>query len=154
MERFREEFADSPAALTWLEANLTDVDDGVVRDLLEEVDASRFSLRQWVEGMVVLGHWLDARRQRASLVDQIGYVSCASAAAGAGASLSSLPGLVEDMLETYGFERGWICSRFFVGARRFGASVLSNIRISSRTFCLEYSRLGLRTCAAVSSASS
>ena len=66
-------------------------------------------LRGWVATAVVaalaaLDQWLDQRGLVLALPDQIGYVSCSAAAAGAGGQLSHLPALVLDMLQTYGCE--------------------------------------------------
>jgi hypothetical protein len=104
MELFRDQFADSPSTLAWVEANFSDADSDLVQKLLDEVDESDYSLRQWIDALVVLGHWMDARALTARLEDQIGYVGCACAAAGASANLTPLSGLVADMLESYGFE--------------------------------------------------
>jgi len=101
-ESFLSQFADSPARLAWVEAYLTGRDS--VRALLELVDESPFSLRQWVDAFIILGQWLDARGLRASFDDQLGYVSCASEAAGAGANLTTLPGVVSEMLADHGFD--------------------------------------------------
>ena len=105
LEKFRRQFADAPTALAWLEANLFEADDARVRLLLEEVDDSTYSLREWIDALVVMGEWLDARGLKAGIEDQIGFVSCANASAGAGASISVLSGIVSDMLDQYGFER-------------------------------------------------
>ena len=105
MDAFMREFADSPKSLAWVEANLEDSDDEVLSSFLDEVNDSHYSLRQWIDALIVVGHWLDARGLAASLQDRIGFVSCANAAAGAGANLTPLSALVSDMLDSYGFER-------------------------------------------------
>jgi hypothetical protein len=99
-----EQFADSPAALAYLEAHFKG-EAALQHLLLEEVDDSHFSLQQWVEALIVLQQWLGARGLELPLKDSIGYVSCAAAAAGAGASLSHLPSMVDDLLEAYGCDR-------------------------------------------------
>jgi hypothetical protein len=105
METFLKQFADSPARLAWVEANLEDADQELLRDFLDEVDESHYSLRQWIDALIVMCHWLDARGLAASLEDRIGFAGCANAAAGAGANLTSLSALVSEMLDNYGFER-------------------------------------------------
>lgn len=102
---FLQQFADSPVCLAWVEANLEDADQKTLGTLLDEVNDSHYSLRQWIDALIVMGHWLDSRGLAASLQDRIGYVCCASAAAGAGANLTPLSALVSDMLDDYGFER-------------------------------------------------
>jgi hypothetical protein len=99
---FLSQFADSPARLAWVEAYLPD--EQSVRALLEAVDESPYSLRQWVDAFIVLGQWLDARGLRASFQAQLGYLGCACEAAGAGASLTTLSAVVAEMLGDYGFE--------------------------------------------------
>ncbi|WP_146209367.1 hypothetical protein [Coraliomargarita sinensis] len=101
-DKFLEQFADSPARLAWAEAYLSDRES--VRALVDAVDESPYSLRQWVDAFIVVGQWLDARGLRASFQDQLGYVSCACEAAGAGANLTTLSGVVTEMLDDYGFE--------------------------------------------------
>lgn len=101
-ENFLKQFADSPARLAWLEACLPDR--GSVRALLDVVDESAYSLRQWVDAFMVVGQWLHARGLRASFQDQLGYVSCACEAAGAGANLTTLTAIVSEMLDEHGFE--------------------------------------------------
>lgn len=99
-----EQFADSPTVLAYLEAHFTGADD-LQRALLEEVDESVFSLRDWMEALLVLDHWLQERSLNLPISDNVGYVSCAVASAGTGANLSHLPSLVADLLEQYGCER-------------------------------------------------
>lgn len=105
METFLQQFADSPASFAWVQANLEGAGQDLLRTFLDEVDESHYTLRQWIDALIVMGHWLDARSLAASLEDQIGFVSCANAAAGAGAHLTTLSAIVSEMLDTYGFER-------------------------------------------------
>lgn len=103
---FAEQFADSPHLMSFIEANFGTAEQAAIRqDLLDSADASDFSLRQWVESLRTLRSWLDARGLAMSAEDEIGYVHCASEAAGQGSNLTYLPALVSDMLETYGCER-------------------------------------------------
>ena len=104
-DAFFQQLADSPANLAFVEAQFRDADQALCDTLAESIDDSSFSLRDWVEALRLFGHWLDARGQTLDLRDQIGYVSCAADAAGAGANLTHLPSLVEEMLEAYGCER-------------------------------------------------
>ncbi|MEO0509852.1 MAG: hypothetical protein AAF065_08340 [Verrucomicrobiota bacterium] len=105
IEKFSQQFADSPARLAWLEAHFADANAELLRILLEEADNSDFSLRQWIDALIIMGHWLDSRSLCANLEDQIGFASCASAAVGAGSSMTTISGAVSDMLDEYGFER-------------------------------------------------
>ena len=103
---FNEQFADSPQLVVFLEAHFNGIENNSVRrQLLEAVDVSEFSLQQWVESLSIAQSWLDARGLELAMGEQIGYVCCAVEAAGAGASLTHLPSLVAEMLETYGCER-------------------------------------------------
>lgn len=104
-ESFIKVFADSPANLAFVEARFKGADQEVCDTFLEYVDDSAFSLRDWIDALRCLGHWLDARSLTMQLEDQIGYVSCASMAVDVSANLTHLPSLVDDMLETYGCER-------------------------------------------------
>ncbi|MDQ8194715.1 hypothetical protein QEH59_09775 [Coraliomargarita sp. SDUM461004] len=105
-EVFKQQFADSPQLLAFLEANFTGAERAAVRQqLFNSTDESAYSLRQWVESLRTVRAWLDARGLEMSLEDELGYVCCAGEAAGAGANLTHLPTLVADMLESYGCER-------------------------------------------------
>jgi hypothetical protein len=106
VENFKREFANSPRILSYLEAYFSDELNAEDWTLLSDsADESSFSLRDWVESLIVVGHWLDAHSKELSFEDQIGYISCAGDSAGAGTNLEHLPALVESMLEQYGCER-------------------------------------------------
>jgi len=98
------QFADSPRVLAYLDAHFKGAED-LLPALLEQVDESDFSLRDWMEALIVLNQWLEERSLNLPTNDNNGYVSCAVASAGAGAHLSHLPSLVHDLLEQYGCER-------------------------------------------------
>jgi hypothetical protein len=99
-----EQFTDSPRVLAYINVHFTGADD-LQRALLEEVDESDFSLRDWMEALLVLNQWLEERSLNLPISDNVGYVSCAVASAGTGAHFSHLPNLVADLLEQYGCER-------------------------------------------------
>lgn len=105
IQSFLEQFADSPANLAFAEALFADVDVSTLNGFLGDVDDSPFSLRDWMSALRTLGSWLDARKLTLSVQDQIGYVCCAAESASAGANLTDLPGLVDEMLTAYGCER-------------------------------------------------
>jgi len=106
VENFKREFANSPRILSYLEAYFSDRSNAEDWTLLtDSADESSFSLRDWVESLIVVGHWLDAHSKELSFEDQIGYICCAGDSAGAGTNLEHLPALVESMLEQYGCER-------------------------------------------------
>lgn len=102
---FLEQLTDSPTSLAFVEAHFRDAEQATCDALLEGVDESPYSLRDWIEALRKVEHWLCARNMTMELGDLIGYVSCATASAGAGANLTHLPSLVEEMLEAYGCER-------------------------------------------------
>jgi len=106
IEAFREQFADSPSVLAWLEANFAQgANQELILPLLGDVDESAYSLREWIDAFLVMAEWLDKNGLTASLEDQIGFLCCASGAAGSSANLTALPELVIDLLDSYGFER-------------------------------------------------
>jgi hypothetical protein len=104
-ESLIEQFGDNPAIVAYLESRLCDADQPAVDALFEFVDDGDFSLSEWFEALIVFDQWLDAQNSTIALDDQVGYLSCAAASAGAGSNLSHLPTLLEDMLQTYGCER-------------------------------------------------
>ncbi len=105
LDFFVEQFADSPAALVYLESNFSSMQALDQAALLDAVDESDFTLRQWVDALMLLERWLEVRELELPVVDQLGYVCCSAEAAGAGANVTYLPSLVEDMLAAYGCER-------------------------------------------------
>lgn len=96
------QFADSPAISTYLEIHFKHGDEALQRTLLDAVDASDCSLRQWVEALIVLSQWLEVHGLSLSIQDHLSYVACAAAS---GATLSDLSMLVHDFLDQYGCER-------------------------------------------------
>lgn len=103
--RFLEQCADSPVVQVYFETNFCG-EAALLSALLDEVDESVFSLRQWVEALVVLSQWLEERGLALSIEERLGYVSCAAASAGSAAgALSDLSSLVGDFLGQYGCER-------------------------------------------------
>lgn len=105
IETIREQLEDAPRLLAWFEANVTTENETTLRELVATADASPFSLREWIESLMRLRQWLQARRLRAGLEDQVGYVGCACASVAGPSVDHSLPVLVEEMLADYGFER-------------------------------------------------
>ena len=73
--------------------------------LFEMVDESEFSLRDWVESLLIVGHWLDSHTLKMPLSDQLGYVSCSVDAVGSSGPYTELPVIVRQMLDAYGCER-------------------------------------------------
>lgn len=102
LEPLFRQLSGSPRRLAWVEAYLTEQES--VSTLLEVVDESPYSLRHWVDALIVLGQWMQVRGLRATLQDQLGYVGCACEAAGSGANLTTLPAIVSEMLDEHGFE--------------------------------------------------
>lgn len=99
-------FSDSPSALAYLEANFGMEDrQGTLELLLSSVDESSFTLRQWVDALMVLSQWLEVRRLSLSVEDKLGYVCCAAEAVNGSASVATLPAAVDEMLESYGCDR-------------------------------------------------
>ena len=100
------EFSGSPMILAYLDANFGESDtEEAIRKLVTNVDDSPYSLRQWVESLMVFGQWLDVRGLTLPLEEQIGYVCCAAEASVASSTMTHLPDLVGEMLEAYGCER-------------------------------------------------
>lgn len=98
-------FANSPQLFALLDAKFAGPDnEGPRRQLLQYVDGSDYSLRQWVESVRTLQAWLDSRGLKMSTEDQLGYICCTAESAGAGGNLSHLPSLVDEMLQAYGCE--------------------------------------------------
>ena len=104
-KQFWQQQVHSPRHLAYLEAHFINAGEPLSRALLEGVDASHFSVGDWVEALLVMSQWLEAHGLALPMEDQVGYLECACAAAGAGATFSDLPSLVQDLLQAYGCER-------------------------------------------------
>ena len=104
-DNIREQFGDAPTLVAWVEGHLVEHGGTLSTTLIDAVDESPFSLRQWVEALVVMGEWLQSHRYAADLDDQIGYIGCACASVRTNPVEQSLPLLVEEMLAEYGFDR-------------------------------------------------
>ena len=72
--------------LAYLDAHFKGADD-LLPALLEQVDESDFSLRDWMEALLVLKQWLEERGLYLPTNDNIGYVSCAVSVCGCGGSI-------------------------------------------------------------------
>lgn len=73
-------------------------------ELLVWVDESNFRLEAWIEAFEVLGEFLRKAGRSSSPTSMINYVHCTAEFASSGQDRSSLPDLVESMLEQYGFD--------------------------------------------------
>lgn len=103
---FQAQFGDSPQLVALWAADFAGPQNGIARDqLFQAVDASGFSLRQWVESLHALRAWLDLHGLEMSIEDRIGYVCCAGESAAVGANMTDLPALIAEMLAAYGCER-------------------------------------------------
>lgn len=102
LEPLFRKLSNSPKRLSWVEAYLLEQES--VSALLDAVDESPYGLGQWIDAFIVVGQWMEVRGLRASFQEQLGYVGCACEAAGTGANLTTLPGIVSEMLDEYGFE--------------------------------------------------
>mgnify|MGYP000095633209 FL=1 len=105
VETIRRDLGGVPRLVAWLEAHFTEENEGAAKKLIDAADDSSYTLRQWIESLVVLGEWLHSHHFEAALEDQIGYVGCACASVSSTAGFHSLALLVEEMLSEYGFER-------------------------------------------------
>ena len=83
----------------------TGEDTTLLKTLLREVDDSPFTLTDWLQSLIVLHDWLDAKQLTVPLEEGIGYISCAAKSVGDSAMLTHLPSLVDDFLNQYGCER-------------------------------------------------
>lgn len=101
----RQQLTEAPELLDWFDQQLAGCGEPLLQQLVEAVDDSAFSLRQWIQALAMLQGWLAARGLQAAMPDQIGYIGCACAAAGALSGYQSLTLLVEDFLGEYGFDR-------------------------------------------------
>jgi len=79
-------------------------DPALAEKLLQEVDESSFTLRDWLESLVILYQWLDERGYTLSPMKGLGYVSCAAKSAGSSPGWNHLPSVVSGFLEDYGCE--------------------------------------------------
>jgi len=107
MQDFKElsiwsQFADCPVVATYVTTHFQYADEALQRALLEAVDESTYSLREWLEALILLSQWLQRHHLHLSIQNQLSYVSCAAAS---GATLSDLPILVHDFLDQYGCAR-------------------------------------------------
>lgn len=72
--------------------------------LIQAIDQSDYDLTEWIDALHHFQNWLRAHRLKAELSAMIGYLSCCSKAAENAPIHLSLCGILDDMLETHGFE--------------------------------------------------
>ena len=76
-----------------------------MEQLAELVDESAYDLRSWVQSLLIMGHWLDARSLSLSM-KQLAYVCCAAGLERAARSVAaSNYSLMQDFLDLYGCEQ-------------------------------------------------
>jgi len=101
-ELFIQHLSDSPQLIAFAEANLIGCNESVLERLGQLVDESDYELRQWVQSLSILGHWLESHSLQMAMDDQIGYVSCSVEALGSGTIYQDLPTIIQEMLDKYG----------------------------------------------------
>jgi hypothetical protein len=75
-----------------------------VYPLFERIDASPYSLTDWLEAIESFHDWISSHGQSTTLQNLSGYIECCTEAAANTPSEPSLQSTVIDMLEQYGFE--------------------------------------------------
>ncbi|MDQ8185927.1 hypothetical protein [Pelagicoccus sp. SDUM812002] len=78
--------------------------DGFMRQLRTLVDESDFDLAAWLGAYECVQTHLSAAGRSASPSSIVGYVQCSAEFGGSAENRDSLPGIIGDMLEKYGFE--------------------------------------------------
>ena len=73
--------------------------------LLESVDDSDYSLRDWVEALVSFSEYIEEKDGVADLNTMLGYLNCCCEADGGSVSLPLIH-VLNEMLKQYGFEGG------------------------------------------------
>ena len=69
--------------------------------LAEQVDASPYSLADWIAAMETFYGWLSDKRRQAALRSMLGYLTCCSESAANHPIRPALTDLLEEMLQTY-----------------------------------------------------
>jgi len=72
--------------------------------LVENVDESPYTLKEWLEAWEFFHHWLQNRNRRASFFNRLGYLACCGQYLEGKAIYPAFIVLLEEMLESYGFE--------------------------------------------------
>ena len=72
----------------------------------DAVNASPFSLADWIDAIDFFHSWLQARQRKIELLPMIKYLECCVAAPEANKSGQTLKVLVADMLEVFDYEAG------------------------------------------------
>ncbi len=71
--------------------------------LVESVDESPYSLKEWVAAWVDFSIWLESREREAGFASMLGYLDCCSQYIEGKGVLPPFTDLVEEMLDAYGF---------------------------------------------------
>ncbi len=69
--------------------------------LAEQVDASPYTLADWIAAMETFYGWLSDKRRQAALQSMLGYLACCSESAANHPIRPALTDLLEEMLQTY-----------------------------------------------------
>lgn len=77
----------------------------VRRLLLDSIDESFFSEKEWIDALKKLHAWLEVRGLEMGPENAIRYISCVEEAVCSSSNLIQLSTALAEMLETYGCER-------------------------------------------------
>lgn len=91
--------------VAYVDATFVETDEELRTEFVTMIDESPYSAREWIDGLKLIGEWLDGRGLKMALRDRIGYLCCAASSAGPTAGMDHLPSLVFHMLDTHGCER-------------------------------------------------
>ena len=107
LNRLIAQLSKHATALEFVRTHAEEFSEEFVQEIFEEVDESPFSLVQWFQSFEVIEAWLSNRRERARVVDQLGYVSCAGWTVATSFAETTLPEVVSEMLTEHGFENAY-----------------------------------------------
>ena len=81
-----------------------DEDANQIEELLKAVDASDYSLKEWVGTLVILDVWLKGENRDFNMQKCIGYIACCAESASISTPLASLEDFTTEMITTHGID--------------------------------------------------
>ena len=80
------------------------IDDDQMQEFLKAVDASDYSLGEWVTALRALDDWLKDKDRDLAMQNRIGYVACCAEAVSVFSPLPPLEDVTHDMVTSHGID--------------------------------------------------
>lgn len=75
-----------------------------VKDFFQHVDDSDYSIEDWIKAIAIFHQWLKQEKLKSDFLTMLGYLACCSVSPENKTHKRDLCGLLQEMLDQYGFQ--------------------------------------------------